>query len=64
MSSDLTSYMLKGCNAKFINKIVMSSINGNNITYDIIDKATNIATTFNLNDCIKIISNFSNIEEI
>ena len=64
MSSSEVSYILKGCNAKFINKLVKASINGNNITGEILDKSLDIIKLIDLNECRNIINNFSTILDI
>lgn len=64
MSSFEVSCILKGCNSIFINRIVMLSINGNNISNDIIDKSFEIVNSYDINECIEIIKTHGNIQDI
>ena len=62
MSSFEVSCVLKGCNSKFIDRIVMLSINGNDISSFIIDKAFEIVNSYDENKCIEIITIYGNIQ--
>ena len=54
-----TSYkahcVLKGCDAKFINSLVKSALNGADISTDTINKALSIVNSYDLKECNKII---------
>jgi hypothetical protein len=62
-----TSYkahcVLKGCDAKFINGLVKSVLNGEDINNDAITKSLSIANSYDLKDCNKIILNHGDFHD-
>jgi hypothetical protein len=55
-----SSLMLKGCDAKFIKSLTMTSIRANEIQ----NKALEIVSTYEIKDCIKIIVKHGDIHDL
>lgn len=63
-SSNTTSCILKGCDAKFINRLVMDSFNSIDIKDDINNKTLDVVNSYDIRDCINIIVKFGDFHDI
>ena len=52
----MASCMLKGCDAKFINSLVMCSFRGEDIKESIITKSISVVNQYDIRECNKIIT--------
>jgi hypothetical protein len=58
------SCIIKGCDATFINSLIIKYINGDNIEEEINNKTLSIVNSYDIKECIKIITKFADFHDI
>ena len=58
------SCILKGCDAKFVNSLVMRAFKGENVKPDIKNKATEIVNSYQIKDCIKVVTTHGDLHDV
>jgi hypothetical protein len=58
------SCILKGCDARFVNGLVARAFKGQNVKVDIHNKATTIVNSYDIKDCMKIITTYGDLQDV
>jgi hypothetical protein len=62
-SLNIATSLLKGCDAKFINDVATSSLNGKDVLIQIHNKAVRVVNEYDINECIKVITKYGDFHD-